>query len=280
VSAALGYRRFFIATAIATFAAATFVAFVRFEVPGLGIAHFFYIPIVLIALAAGPLIGGCAGILAAALYAAGVAWVPHTAPGEGVFTVAAVIRLATYTTIGVLIGWFARRNGELVDRLRLLADTDILTGMPNARAYEAALAERLRAGRPFALLLGDMDSLKGLNDLHGHAAGNDALHQVASCLREALRPVDDLARIGGDEFAALAELDGRAEVLSLRSRLELVATQARVPVTFGYALYPGEGTDAVMLFRVADERLYDRKRRAHRERMLAANAVHTVRRAV
>ena len=94
------------------------------------------------------------------------------------------IRVLTYTSIGALIGWFAAHDRELVTRLQLLAERDYLTGLPNTRAFEAAVQRRLALKRPFTLLLGDMDGLKQINDHHGHAEGNDALRRLAEMLEQ------------------------------------------------------------------------------------------------
>ena len=92
-------------------------------------------------------------------------------------------------------------------QLRELADRDFLTGIFNTRVFDEALARRCQAGRPFLLLLGDMDNLKQVNDTHGHTAGNIELRRLADALARTIAPDDELARVGGDEFAVL--MDGR-----------------------------------------------------------------------
>jgi diguanylate cyclase (GGDEF)-like protein len=90
-----------------------------------------------------------------------------------------------------------------------LANTDPLTGLPNRRAWEQHLAERLgRAGEGSSacVALFDIDHFKPLNDQHGHVAGDACLAAVAARLGSAIRRGDFVARLGGDEFAAL--LDG------------------------------------------------------------------------
>ena len=93
------------------------------------------------------------------------------------------------------------------EQMRFLADHDPLTGLPNRRAFARELeAELVRADRhqhEFALVLGDLDHFKAVNDLHGHLVGDETLQQVATGLRRALRRSDRAFRIGGDEFAIL-----------------------------------------------------------------------------
>src|SRR6266511_1488619 len=88
-----------------------------------------------------------------------------------------------------------------------VAISDPLTGLHNRRAFQARLAEETerarRSGRPFALLMIDLDRFKALNDRHGHAAGDAALAAIAAVFRQQLRTVDLPARIGGEEFGVL-----------------------------------------------------------------------------
>ena len=232
-------------------------AFLLWERPGLGIGHFFYVSIALLALASGPQMGVLGGLLATALYALGIVLSPHIPPTD-VPTVSTLLRLVTFTGIGLLIGWFAKRHRVLVDELRVLAERDFLTGLPNTRSFEAAIGRRLEDGHPFALLIGDMDGLKRINDEHGHSEGNDALQRLAQALGSALEPGDDIARVGGDEFAVLTTARSSDEARRLAEVLERAAG-ADAAITFGWASYPQEGANALSLYRAADERLYARK---------------------
>jgi diguanylate cyclase (GGDEF)-like protein len=230
-------------------------AFLVLERPGLGIGHLYYVPIVLVAFASGPFWGGVSGLVATLLYNAGIVvnpFLPSTLEFEQT-----VIRLLTFVTMGVLLGMFAQRNRALVAELSRLANRDLLTGLPNTRVFESAIQRRLDLGAPFALLVGDVDELRGLN-ANGRDHGDDALRRLADRLMMAKRAQDDVARVGGDEFAILASLDAddaRTHALQTERQLRLAGEQ----VTFGWASYPQDGTDALGLYRAADERLYARK---------------------
>lgn len=139
--------------------------------------------------------------------------------------------------MGGLLGWFSARDRELVERLRLLAERDFLTGLPNTRAFEAAIARRFEAGIPFALLLGDMNGLKTINDSQGHAEGNDALRRLALMLGTSLRPEDEVARVGGDEFAVLTVLGRTDEAAALAAKLEGALARQDSRITFGWAVF-------------------------------------------
>ena len=257
------HRRLLTVIAIGSYAV-VFMIFVAFEVPGLGLGHFFYIPVALLALAGGTRLGLLGGGAATALYTLAIVVTPRL-PTREVLTAATVIRLVTYSSCGVLVGWFANEHRRHLGQLRELAERDFLTGILNTRMFDEALARRCAAARPFLLLLGDMDNLKQVNDTHGHTAGNGELRRLADTLSEAIEPGDELARVGGDEFAILTEASvAEAGALCARLRAELAAEDLRM--TFGWAALPEDGVGPLELFRKADDRLYAAKliQRNHR----------------
>ena len=235
-----------------------FLAFVLYEQPGLGLAHFFYLSIALTAMATGPRVGALAGLTGTALYVSGIL-INKDIPSTDVLTGSTVIRFVTFVSIGTLIGLFASRNRAMLSELRILAERDVLTGLPNTRAFEAAITKRLETGRPFGLLLADMDALKELNQEAGPSAGNEALRQVADRLSRSLAGEDQIARVGSDEFAVLASTATLDEASELSARLEWVLSSQGTKATFGWAVHPQEGENALALYRAASERLYARK---------------------
>jgi len=256
-------RRLLIAIAIVLYAV-VFVAFIVFEVPGLGLGHFFYIPVALLALAGGTRIGLAGGAIATCLYALAIAVTPRLPTGD-VLTGATGIRLFTYSACGLLIGWFASQHRQHLEQLRELAERDFLTNLLNTRVFDEALARRCLSDGPFVLLLGDMDNLKELNDTHGHAAGNTELRRLAGLLARAVSPGDELARVGGDEFAILTNGEF-AEAAALCEELRQALATEDVHMTFGWAASPDDGSGPLELFRKADDRLYAAKmiQRNHR----------------
>ena len=112
-----------------------------------------------------------------------------------------------------------------------------------------------------------MDELKTINDTHGHVAGNAELRRLADALTRALRPGDELARVGGDEFAILTDgdvADAAERCAHLRDRLAV----SDLRVTFGWAALPHDGVAALELFRKADDRLYAAKLVARNHRVV------------
>jgi two-component system cell cycle response regulator len=159
--------------------------------------------------------------------------------------------------------------------LRALAQTDVLTGLANLRAFRSRLDDEVRRARrygtPLTCIMADMDHLKPVNDAFGHAAGDRAIASVADVLRSQLRATDLGARYGGDEFVLLlphtSAGDGR--ILAERLCQRLTGADLRVGdrkvslrTSFGVAeLDPEEGPDdAAALVRHADEALYAAKR--------------------
>ncbi len=146
-------------------------------------------------------------------------------------------------------------------RIRHLAHHDALTDLPNRSLLHERLARALttasRARAPLAVLYLDLDRFKPVNDLLGHATGDALLVQVAGRLRAAVRPGDDLARIGGDEFVIVTKADSPEKVAIVAGRVidalaqpfQIDTHQIEIGTSIGIALYPRdsdsmEGLDA------------------------------------
>jgi diguanylate cyclase (GGDEF)-like protein/PAS domain S-box-containing protein len=162
---------------------------------------------------------------------------------------------------------------RLQDELRQQALHDYLTGLPNRRLFDDRLAHALRVARRdhqhVAVILVDLDGFKGINDEHGHAAGDEVLSVVASRLVAVCRDVDTVARLGGDEFGVLVGPAESEDVEHLRNRiaatlsgqLQLPAGQTvTVRASIGVASTSGGAClDAESLVQVADRRMYEHK---------------------
>ncbi|MFH5923633.1 putative bifunctional diguanylate cyclase/phosphodiesterase [Roseomonas xinghualingensis] len=126
-------------------------------------------------------------------------------------------------------------RSRLSERLRWLANFDALTGLPNRALLgdrlELAVAAAQRDGNALAVLAMDLDHFKEVNDVLGHAAGDEVLRVVAGRLRNCLRATDTLARIGGDEFILVAPgLEAPEQLATFAARLLAVVEE---PVTLG-----------------------------------------------
>lgn len=113
-----------------------------------------------------------------------------------------------------------------------LAGTDALTGVANRRSFferaEEMLANARRTGGPVATLLIDIDYFKKINDLYGHAAGDQALRRFSETANAQLRPLDQIGRIGGEEFAVLLPDTTLKGALSVAERLRQAVAEAEI----------------------------------------------------
>jgi len=151
--------------------------------------------------------------------------------------------------------------------VRQLAVTDPLTGLANYRRLLDTLDSEIkryeRTGRPFAIMLADLDGLKKINDTHGHLVGTEAICRLANILRIHCRAVDIAGRYGGDEFVlVLPEADSQAAqrvANRIAERLSTDGDEPPVTVSTGIAVYPHDGKTIAELFGAADRALYLKK---------------------
>jgi len=158
-----------------------------------------------------------------------------------------------------------RKQAE--EKIQLLSVTDPLTGLGNYRrlveALDAEVKRSGRTGRPFAVLLFDLDQLKNINDRYGHLTGSRALCRLADVLRIDCRAIDTAARYGGDEFAVILPetmAEGARLVASrVRSHLAADSFQPALSASSGVAVYPQDGNTIEALLQAADREMYGTK---------------------
>jgi diguanylate cyclase (GGDEF)-like protein len=184
-------------------------------------------------------------------------------------------------------GWMQ----ALIDSLVELSSRDALTGLANRRAFELALAREIdrvaRSGEPALLLALDIDHFKRVNDNWGHNAGDQVIKAVAHALIDSVRPMDLVARVGGEEFAIIlpncASAFGETVAERVRRRVERMPVQIglgqqlSVTVSVGGAFAPQwvRSTPALWVER-ADQQLYRAKTQGRNLVRLEPTAVSVV----
>jgi diguanylate cyclase (GGDEF)-like protein len=160
-----------------------------------------------------------------------------------------------------------------LQRAKLLSETDDLTGLFNTRGFAIAanrlFGQAVRYDRPASVLMIDSDNLKGVNDAHGHDAGNRLLRQLATSIQAELRATDVPARYGGDEFIVLLPETPPKGALDVAERIRKAISGAPLAldgrtiacsVSVGIACFPEDGRTLDTLAARADRALYQAKK--------------------
>lgn len=174
-------------------------------------------------------------------------------------------------------------------RLRNLADTDVLTQLPNRRRFLDIVGESMEmfraSGRPFGILMIDVDRFKSVNDRFGHSAGDRAIQWVGAKIAACVRPTDIAARFGGEEFIVLVPdvTQETAEALGERIRLAIAMEPMQTPslslpltASIGVAMVEDSDSDVEALIARADLALYAAKAQGRNAVVTAASALVSV----
>ena len=231
---------------------------------GLDLAFLYLVPVGLAAWRWGPTIGSLwAGAAALAWWATAVSG--GVDPGAAT-AVTAIGHLAVFTLAALALGTLRRERGIV----RALAGTDHLTGVHNAGSFrelvELERSRALRYNRPFTLAYLDVDGFRVVNEEWGHTAGDQALRLIAATLRENIRSMDSVSRMGGDEFALLFPETGkeaaRIALRKIQSRLAEAVGERSLPLTctLGGVICVGAPQSVDDLIRRAEALMYQAKR--------------------
>jgi diguanylate cyclase (GGDEF)-like protein len=221
-------------------------------------------------------LGKLATLLEMALIAACYIWLGYPQRHDDLFSLSFGAMLLAQIAPMVLVAYITTMLSADIRRayghMKVLAQTDELTGVLNMRAF-TAISERIfrqaqRYARPFSVMMIDSDSLKDVNDQYGHEAGNRLLRMTVQCIQAQLRQTDLLARYGGDEFVVLLPETPCSGAMGVAERIRrgietspLATREKRVTATvsIGIACYPSHGADLETVLEKADQAMYASK---------------------
>lgn len=249
--------------------------------PGIVLMPFVVVPVLLAATFAS---GRTTAWIAALATLCGVAL---GAPDHEFGTADHVVRVCVVAVVVVFAVYAAqvRHTREAVWRRSALYDP--LTGLPNRSLLGDRLRQqrRFRAGGSLAVMFIDLDGFKSVNDTFGHAAGDELLRHAAQCLQRVTRAGDTLARYAGDEFVlvcpGLPDVDDANEMAervndALATPVRIGSHQIAVNGSIGVVLDDSRALDEDELLRVADEAMFEAKRRGdHGHVIRFASASHS-----
>jgi len=228
----------------------------------LSFALFYLVPIGLATAYAGRAYGLSMAVICATL---GLAGDVASDGGHSLYPVwNAATRLGVFVVVVVVLAQLRSAH----QKERRLARTDPLTGVANFRWFEEeaqrAMYSSRRYGGPLSLVYLDLDDFKQVNDVRGHAAGDDVLRSVAAALSGSLRPTDLVARIGGDEFVVLLPHTDREGAQRAIERAREQLTETEISFSVGIIQLDRAVGSIDDLVGKADELMYEAKR-AHRQ---------------
>lgn len=150
-------------------------------------------------------------------------------------------------------------------------NTDGLTGIKNGRFFMNRIWKFAAENLPFSIFYIDLNNFKEINDTYGHGAGDKILTEVAKRIETCIRPNDIAARIGGDEFTVIIASDETEEYCAALQQLfkqhaaqpyMLGDTEYHPSISVGFARFPADAGEIEAVMRIADERMYEDKRRS------------------
>lgn len=230
---------------------------------------------ILVVITSSLMLGRTATVVAMLMIAACYVWLGYPVRHDSAFRsfgVEFLARFAPLVLVAYVTTMLAADTRNAMSRIKVLSETDELTGILNRRAFMAVSSHTFnlaqRYGREFSLVMIDSDSLKTVNDAHGHEAGDELLRSMVQHVQKELRRPDVLARYGGDEFVLLlpdTNADGaRLTADRIRERiaaspLHISGREINITASMGVASFPANGKDFDRVFEAADNALYQSK---------------------
>lgn len=204
----------------------------------------------------------------------GCSWKLEVMPADGWYNDSNIVIIFSVGLLLVLIATVLSFTVLVISHrkkiLKQLSVTDSLTGLLNRHGFHSAMEKHLRTHllEPCAGITFDIDDFKFINDMYGHAAGDNALQQLAQNMKAVFPEQSFLARCGGDEFSVFLTNCTRAQAAELVEQFLLLPRsfcyedeQLSFNISLGYAVYPEQASTSEDLFAKADIALYEVKLR-------------------
>ena len=183
-----------------------------------------------------------------------------------------LIQLFPFWLVAYLAVMLSRDSEDAKKKIRLLSQTDDLTGLLNMRTF-LSLAEKestraIRYNHTYSILMLDADDLKSINDTHGHQTGSNMIKLIGRILQKSLRSTDSIARYGGDEFVVLLLETDSAQAFKASERIrtaiettpiEVSGEKQFITISIGIAGFPEHGKELQEIITGADKSLYTSK---------------------
>ncbi len=250
----------------------------------------------LVIIAAALTLGKLVTFMELALISCWYFYMAYVTYGEGAFSLQTFSNLISIFSPFVLVAYLTSMLSSDIHYAKRkvveMSETDELTALPNMRAFNTMLHKEsrrfMRYGRPFSLMMIDVDGLKEVNDRYGHEAGNRLIVMTATHIKSCARKVDTVARYGGDEFIVLLPETESAYVHQFAERIRAAVEKtscdvqgARLSstVSIGIACCPTDGISPRDLMDKADAALYKSKRAGRNQTTLWRNEEQTIRQA-
>lgn len=179
------------------------------------------------------------------------------------------IALAPFLLVAYVTALLAHEIETAKERIRVLSETDELTGLANLRSFSRVHRQEheraIRHHRPYSIIVMDLNGLKQINDTYGHHIGDRAIVLFANVIARLIRTTDAAARLGGDEFVVLlseTDAESAARVMhrirgaTERCTIEVGGHMVKLSVSVGGATFPQDTEDLRELIAAADQAMY------------------------
>lgn len=182
---------------------------------------------------------------------------------QNFFTLGAIIYV-----IGIIL--WTRFTIEIMNKLQVLTLTDSMTGALNRSGIDKIYESAASSQKPFYVVVCDLNGTKRINDTYGHLEGDKYINKTTEIITRAIGSKGHLARTGGDEFVILLEYveiqDIKYIISNIKKQVYEINKENNTGISIGYSVFPKDGTTLEELIKVADQKMYEDKKKQNASR--------------